>query len=217
MHHQNIPVGEIADAPRNPNVMSTSQYQGLVAAIHLEGFQVPILVRPAEKCGYPLPDGEAYEIIDGHHRVRAVRELMESGQMSGESIAAIVIRADDVQAQRMAVAMARIRGEVNLGVAAEIVADLSKRMSDEDLAAYVGYTEADIADLIDIAIDDDLDDEVDMDEMEPPPENQVRTKPWEIVLTYSDRKEYQRVRRALRKAAGKGNDIEAGVARLIEG
>ena len=53
--------------PKNPNVMSPTQFAMLVKNIERYGFQDPIIVRPLES-------GE-WMIVDGEHRAKALEKL----------------------------------------------------------------------------------------------------------------------------------------------
>lgn len=216
MHTVDIDLDFLSASPKNPNTMRSARYESLKEAILLEGFQVPILVREAADCGYDISG--THEIIDGHHRTRAVDELSTAGALP-RTIPALVVKADDTKAKRMAIAMARLRGEPNLGVVMELVSELAKTMAEDDIGNYVGYSEEAIAEIIAMAEEVEAEaPELELDDLQtPPPAEEPRTRPWELILTFSDRKQYQKARRALRKAAGPDSTFEDGLLRLIEG
>jgi ParB/RepB/Spo0J family partition protein len=56
--------------PRNSNVMDAASQRKLKAHLKRNGWYPPLIVRPS-------PDGEdgAYQVLDGHHRRRALQEL----------------------------------------------------------------------------------------------------------------------------------------------
>lgn len=61
-----IPVDQLHAHPRNSNVMPTKLLKKLAAHIERTGRYPPVIVRPG---------GAGYQIIDGHHRVQALRQL----------------------------------------------------------------------------------------------------------------------------------------------
>lgn len=61
-----IPVDQLHAHPRNSNVMPTKLLKKLAAHIERTGRYPPVIVRPR---------GAGYQIIDGHHRVQALRQF----------------------------------------------------------------------------------------------------------------------------------------------
>lgn len=63
---QKIPIDKLVAHPSNPNRMSSGTFAKLVRNIERTGRYEPIIVRSK---------GTAYEIINGHHRAKALRQL----------------------------------------------------------------------------------------------------------------------------------------------
>ncbi len=63
---QTVPIETLIDNPNNPNRMSKTTFAKLVRNIEHTGLYEPIIVRKSDT---------QYEIINGHHRVRALKQL----------------------------------------------------------------------------------------------------------------------------------------------
>ena len=66
---QSIPLNKLVAHPDNPNRMSKAKFAKLISNIGRTGRYEPLVVRPCPK----KPD--CFQIINGHHRWRALREL----------------------------------------------------------------------------------------------------------------------------------------------
>lgn len=85
---KNVPLGKLHPNPQQPRqTFDPDALEELKASIRVLGVMVPILVRPSEN---------GYEIICGERRFRAAREL------GLQSIPAMIRKADDFKALRMA-------------------------------------------------------------------------------------------------------------------
>jgi ParB/RepB/Spo0J family partition protein len=187
-------------APRNANHMSEERYAALREGIRAEGFLQPLLVRPTS-------NRAEVEIIDGHHRARAAKEV------GLESVPVVMVDCTDAEAARLAIGLNRRRGDLNLSEVSSIFADLLEGGVDPSLLAATGFSPEEVDMLVSAAAE--VADEV-PPSMDPAPEPaDGPTKPWEITLEFADRREYDRARRGLRKAAGKGNELSAGLMRLL--
>lgn len=197
----------IDDAPVNPNVMEPETYARLVDAIRRFGFLQPVLLRELEDSGIDT----RFEIVDGHHRVRAARELEH------EFVPAVVIdQEDDAHAltEVLRVGMNKLRGELDLSGVGTILADLQQNGWGMDDLVLSGFNESEINDLIDTAtrdVDEDLSGMTgQMPDIDPP-----APRPFLIEILFADREEYQQARKGLRRAAGKGNELSVGLMRLL--
>lgn len=200
---QNIPIALIDDAPINPNVMPEYKYRALVAAIGRFGFRQNVIVEARE-------DGR-YTMRDGHHRKKAALEL------SMTDLPAFVLEEGDDAAALM-LAMNNIRGDIDLALAAGVVSDLSTDGWTMAELEVTGFSAVELRDLLGAAGSDpdnplegagaaaepDLDDDDDKDE-----------PLFRIELDFADRATYQRCRRALRRAAGKGNPLAEGLIKVL--
>ena len=81
---QTIPIDKLIAHPNNPNRMSQKTFTKLVRNIEQTGMYEPIIVRPLpvarDSCfnSHVLGDerqATSYEIINGHHRVKALKQL----------------------------------------------------------------------------------------------------------------------------------------------
>ena len=119
---------------RNPNVMLEDDYRRLVRAIQRVGFLQPVLVRACAS--------GRFTIVDGHHRIRAAREL------GLEKVPCVVAEIDDDVALALQIGMNKLRGSVDLGAAGEIVSTLAEAgWSVEDLQLS-GYSDDELNELI---------------------------------------------------------------------
>ena len=97
-------VGDICEAEVNPNVMEPEQYGMLVEAIRKVGFLQPLLVRRTNG---------TVTCIDGHHRLRAAREV------GLKTVPCVTVDAGDDQVTALRLGMNRLRGELNLALVAK--------------------------------------------------------------------------------------------------
>lgn len=202
MQITSIPLDLLDDAPINANVLPDSKFRELKASIARIGFAVPIVARDKG-------DGR-FEIIDGHHRVRAMREM-------GETHIPGVLLEEGEDPRTVALALNRLRGETDLAIASRMLAEM---MEDgiivEDLS-ITGFTERELAELVASVTDVEptLDDLANAELPEPVGEPAAR--PFLLELTFRDKDALKEVRKALKKAAGKGNDMADGLLRVVRG
>ncbi|MFR1595488.1 MAG: ParB/RepB/Spo0J family partition protein [Oscillospiraceae bacterium] len=90
-----LPLKELSASPKNAfRQLDEETYSELKASLQASGLVYPVIVRPKDSIqSYPV-NGE-YEILAGHNRVRAARDL------GWETIKASIVRVDDVQAVRI--------------------------------------------------------------------------------------------------------------------
>lgn len=90
-----LPLKELSASPKNAfRQLDEETYSELKASLQASGLVYPIIVRPKDSIqSYPI-NGE-YEILAGHNRVRAARDL------GWETIKASIVRVDDVEAVRI--------------------------------------------------------------------------------------------------------------------
>lgn len=199
-----IDLDKLRDAERNANRMEKDAFERLKVSIQTIGFVQPIYVRA-------LPDG-TFEVIDGHHRSRAMREL------GHRSISAVVEDPTNPRDPRLvALALNRLRGETDLAAAGLMIQDLLDDAHSMDDLAITGFSESEIGDLIKALMPSDptADDLGDV-ELPQDPEESV-DRPFMLELSFKRKEDISAAKRALRKAAGKGNDLADGLLRLISG
>lgn len=150
---QHIPVGQISPDPDNPNEMAESTYATLLAEIRDHGYTQPILVRKAD---------EGFRLIDGEHRWRAVSEI------GFATIPAVVIEADEDDAKVRLIAMNRIRGAFVPLKLAYVMADLAKRIPEQQLRQRLGMSQSELKDHLQTAdLSDSLGDTLGKDSPKP--------------------------------------------------
>ena len=90
-----LPLKDLSASPKNAfRRLDEEIYSELKASLQASGLVYPIIVRPKDSIqSYPI--NGAYEILAGHNRVRAAKEL------GWETIKASIVRVDDVEAVRI--------------------------------------------------------------------------------------------------------------------
>ena len=127
MELKNIPTVSIQPNAYNPNVVPDDIMVQLKKSIQRDGFLQPIIVRPAKE------DGK-YEIIDGAHRYQVMTDLGKA------EIPCLIIEKDDNLAKVSTINMNKLRGEFDTIKLAEVLVDLKKTYTDEQLHDLLGYT-----------------------------------------------------------------------------
>ena len=95
-----LPVKQLLDAPWNPNRMDRSMSERLRRSVQHFGLVENIVVRSR-------PD-RTYEVVSGHHRLEALRELEHT------TAPCVVLDLDDAQTRLLAQALNHIQGEDDL-------------------------------------------------------------------------------------------------------
>lgn len=186
----------------NPNKMDAQDFQLLKLAIAREGFDQPCLVRP-------LPGGQAdgctHEMADGNHRGRAVSEL------GGDMIPAIVREMTDTQLRGYRISRNRLRGRIDLTIARLHVRDLAAGGLTLDELLVTGFGVDDLtafcaADVSPVAAG--------LGSMTVSDDERL-PKPFVIEIPFTDKAQYQRALKRLRKAAGKTKDLGLGLLNVL--
>ena len=127
-----VSIDRLVENAWNPNSVSPGNFASLKKDIERQGGNQdqPVMVRVN-------PDDESkYEIIDGAHRYRAMKEL---GFLE---VIVIVKEMDDKEARLKTISMNKLRGDFEQIKLAELIHDLKNvyGVSDEDIKEYLGYT-----------------------------------------------------------------------------
>lgn len=198
----NLPIDGLREAAVNANFMPEPAFKSLVRAIRQLGFLQPILVRPLE-------DGE-YEIVDGHHRVRAAREAGMT------QVSAVV--ADPNNPAATAISMNHHRGELDLTTVGRVFQELQAAGWSTAEISVTGFSEREVADLlasvsadVDAALPQDISVPAEFEEEEDAPAG----KPWVLEIQFENREDLKAARRGLKRAAGKGKDLARGLLALL--
>ena len=108
-----LAIDKVEPNPWNPNVQNEQQFKAEIESISNNGFLAPILVRAVD---------DQYQIIDGEHRLKALKEIIEQ-KIEGKrnvpdlvklgQIPAIVIDVDDANAKKLTIIMNETRGRAD--------------------------------------------------------------------------------------------------------
>jgi hypothetical protein len=195
-----VPLSAIDDATTNPNQMEPERFELLVASIRRLGFWQPILLRP--------PKEGRYETIDGHHRARAAREAGMT------DVPAVVVPSDvsDADARALMLGMNRLRGELNLATVGDIMRDLVAGGWKAPDLVVTGFNLEEISDLLNIGGDgiDTI-----MQDAAATIEEPKSPMPVLLEIGFASKDDYQKCRRAIRRAAGKGGELSTGLLRIL--
>ena len=203
MNVQELEIHGLIESPNNPNSMNQELFDALVQSMTKMGAGLqPILVRKGDKKG-------VFHIVDGHHRVRAANLL------GIEKIPAVVTDLTEQQANVVQIGMNRIRGELDLGKVSDIIAELTAAgVSAEDLA-ITGFNEADLEALMRAAEDPDGEDFMTGAANTPEPVAKAPS-PFLLEIEFSNKDDFARARRAIKRAAGKGQPLSHGLLSIID-
>jgi len=213
----------LLEEEKNPNKMEPEQYAMLVEAIRQVGFLQPILVRPL---GVSLPNGQElsaknaqllgglhavqYRVVDGHHRLRAAKELGLA------QVPCVIVEKDDEEAVALALGMNRLRGELDLAQTAQSLEVLVQKGWTLGDLTITGFSADEIADLLRSLRTDEVDvmaQAIEASDAEDEPDE--KAKIFSIEIQFTDRAEFKRAKKGLKKAAGKSGDLAKGLLRLL--
>ncbi|HRQ76440.1 MAG TPA: ParB N-terminal domain-containing protein [Phycisphaerales bacterium] len=133
-----LPLKLLHAHPGNANRMSRETFNKLTAHIDASGEYPPIIVRP-----HPAIDG-AYQILDGHHRVQALRHL------GHDSAHCVIWQADDRRAALLLLTLNRLHGEDAPHKRADLLRTLAAETDIASLAQSLPDSEAEIARLLNL-------------------------------------------------------------------
>ena len=153
-----IPVEILTPNPWNPNRLSEEMRAKLKAYIEREGFVEPIVVRRK---------GDGYEILGGYHRWGIAKEL------GYETIPCVVLDLDDRRAKILSVNLNEMKGQSLPNLLSNLVHDLSKELTIEDLESQLPYSMSELKDSLELlkipdGLEDYLDEEAERQERERP-------------------------------------------------
>ncbi|MHC4619775.1 MAG: ParB/RepB/Spo0J family partition protein [Planctomycetota bacterium] len=129
---QSIALDKLAGHPDNPNRQSKANFAKLVRNIARTGRYEPLIVRP-----YPEKEG-FYQIINGHHRRRALSEL------GYEAADCIVWDVDDEQTDILLATLNRLGGSDVLARKLKLLERLKKRFGSRELSRLAPQTKKQI-------------------------------------------------------------------------
>jgi ParB-like chromosome segregation protein Spo0J len=196
-----IALARIELAETNPNSMDPEKYALLVRAISEVGFVQPVLVRPVR---------DRFKLIDGEHRVRAAREL------GMEYVPCVIGTGDlvnDEQAAVTQIAMGRLRGDLDLAAVGRTMEGLLSSGWSMPELTLTGFSEDEIADLLEAARSA-TEDVLAGSDTTLPDTSDIPLRPFVLEITFESRASYTAAKRGLKRAAGSG-ELSEGLLRLL--
>jgi hypothetical protein len=122
----------IDPAPWNPNVVPPDVMHKLREYIRKEGLVQPLVVRRL---------GERYQMVGGHHRLQVCRD-----ELGYSEVPCVVVDVDEKRAKILAVNLNELSGDPVPALMAELVHDLSRDTSLDDLSTLLPYSTAELKD-----------------------------------------------------------------------
>jgi ParB/RepB/Spo0J family partition protein len=130
-----IDVEKLTPNPWNPNRMSDEMRSKLKVYIEREGFVEPIVVRP---------HGDGYQILGGYHRWQIADEL------GYKTVPCVIVDLDDRRAKILSVNLNEMKGQSLPNLLANLVHDLSKELTLEDLETQLPYSVEELRDSLEL-------------------------------------------------------------------
>ena len=130
-----IPTEKLTPNPWNPNRMSPEIRHKLKEYIKREGFVEPIVVRPK---------GDGYEILGGFHRWSI------AGELGYKSVPCVVVNLDDRKAKILTVNLNEMKGQSMPDLLANLVHDLSREATLQDLETQLPYSLNELKDSVEL-------------------------------------------------------------------
>ena len=128
-----LPVEALAPNPWNPNRVPPEIYGKLRAYIEREGLVEPLVVRKKD---------EGYEILGGFHRWSIAKELGYA------AVPCVVVDLDDRRAKILSVNLNELKGQSVPALLAELIHDLSRDLTLDDLASQLPYPVPELEDYL---------------------------------------------------------------------
>lgn len=128
-----VRVGLLKQAPYNPKTISPEDLEALKSTIRQDGFVQNLIVQKhSPKYGDSV-------LIDGHQRIKAIRELcIEDNKPVPEELPAVVLDIDDRSAKKLNLKVERVGGDPEPRLLGELL---------EDLHSEQPLTDAEVRDL----------------------------------------------------------------------
>lgn len=132
-----LKISDVSENSWNPNVMPKKDFEWLRDSLDREwgNFKQPILVREISSW--------KYEIIDGAHRYRAMKEL------DFEDIVAVVLSLGEADARVKTIAMNKLRGVTDPIKLSELISELKKIywMTEEEVQTLLNMEDRELEEL----------------------------------------------------------------------
>lgn len=205
--NEHLEINRCFPDPENANRMAPDMVATLAGAIQRLGFTQPVLVRS-------MGDG-TYRVIDGHHR------MMAAQQAGLDAVPGVVVDCSDAEARALQLGMNRLRGEVDLVLAAKQVTSLFSEGWQLHDVLLTGFSSDEVDALLRASTPRNDDDPLknglpamirDEDAQE---EDEEQEKAWALEVCFDSKETLERVKRALKKHAGKGGDMADGLLSVL--
>jgi ParB family transcriptional regulator, chromosome partitioning protein len=135
----NLTLSQLVEAPWNANKMDERTNARLRRSIQKFGLVQPLVVRP-------IHDSK-YEVLSGNQRLKILQEFGVS------PIPCCVVALEEAQSRLLAQALNRIHGEDDLGLKSEIVRDLLKALTEEEILSILPDTKLNLEGLANLRRD----------------------------------------------------------------
>lgn len=138
-----LPIESVEPDPQNPNELPDDMMDTLKQDVKERGFVQPIVVREI-----PIEDADEeqrFMLIDGEHRWRVLRDL------GYEFVPAVIDDLSEIDAKIRNVTLNRIRGQLVPIKLALLLADLSKKIPQDELTRRLGMDSGEFADTLRLA------------------------------------------------------------------
>lgn len=198
--HTTLAPSRIDPSSNNPNRMEPERFAALVQNIRRFGFLQPVLVRPNPK------DARRFISCDGHHRVEAATEI---GLVE---IPAVVANMGEEEANALQISMNRLRGELDLSATAGILDLLRDAGWGASDLGGLGFSLEEVSDLL-ASLDSDPD--ILPENIEAPEDDAPPAPEFVLELVFDSADQMRVAKRALRRAAGKGQSLAHGLLHLL--
>lgn len=134
-----LPVGALVPNPWNPNRMDEPTRAKVRAYVRQEGLVQPLVVRPHPE------EPDRYQILGGYHRWLICKE-----DLGYAEVPCVVVQMDDRRAKVLTVNLNELGGDPVPHLLAELVHDLTRDTSLEDLATLLPYDQRELADHLEL-------------------------------------------------------------------
>jgi len=193
--------------PENANRMAPDMVATLAGAIQRLGFTQPVLVRR-------MPDG-VHRVIDGHHRMQAAH------QAGLNEVPAVIVDCSDAEARALQLGMNRLRGEVDLVLAAKQVTSLFDEGWQLHDVLLTGFSSDEVDALLRASTPRHDDDPLKnglpamISDSDGQDDDEMQEKAWALELAFDSKEMLERVKKALKRQAGKGGDMADGLLKVL--
>lgn len=137
-----LPIEQIDPDPQNPNELPDDMMDTLKQDVKERGFIQPIVVRELD-----VDEGEEqrYMLVDGEHRWKVLRDL------GWEVVPSVILDVSADDAKLRNITMNRLRGQLVPIKLALLLADLNKRIPEDELARRLGMDTGEVKDTLRLA------------------------------------------------------------------